>query len=732
MLYTTRFVVLICLLVTGRLAAQEVPPAPAVATMRAERLADGELIDLDGRLDEPIWSRAVAAEGFRQSDPRNGAPASEASQIRIVFDSAHLYIGAELSDSEPTRLMGNQMIRDGALNADDRLMWTIDPLANQRSGYFFEVNPAGAMGDAQLVPAQGGSNDRTTQNRAWDGIWTARVRRHERGWTVEIDIPFRTVNFDPAVEAWGINFQRTVRRKEEESLWTGWQRNSGLFNLATGGQLVGISGVNQGRGIDIKPYVLGSVSEVAGRPVTSAGDVGLDVGYNLTPQLKANITINTDFAQTEVDDRQVNLTRFPLFFPEKREFFLEGSGQFDVGRERAQILTPFFSRRVGLGDRGLPQKIDYGVKLTGQAAGLNLGVLQVQTGEQGTSAGETFTVVRPRRLFLQESSIGMIYTRRADRAGLVPDRTTIGADLFLTTSRFGRSRILQAGAYYLKTPNELKPGDDTAWGVRFDYPNDRWNIQNAYRAYQRNFEPALGFAERTDFTKWFNSTNFRPRPRNSRLIRQFVFGVRTERFGEFTGEMSDLIFNITALNINFQSGDTFNVLVTPSYEKLDRDFTVAPGIVLPRGSEHRYTRLLIEGTTANRRMVSASASITTGSFYTGDRRDLAGTLNVRPRPGVLATLNATFSRVQMPEGTVHARTLRALVNTQFGPWVSIANNVQFDSASKVVGLQSRFRWIVRPGNDVFFVWLNNWLDEGERFTTLDRSVVTKIVYTHRL
>jgi hypothetical protein len=732
MRYIIRFAVLLCVLAASRVAAQEVPAASAVATMRAERLAAGELIDLDGRLDEPMWSRAVPAERFTQSDPRNGAPATEASQIRIVFDSSHLYIGAELSDSEPTRLMGNQMIRDGALNADDRLMWTIDPLANQRSGYFFEVNPAGAMGDAQLVPAQGGSNDRTTQNRAWDGIWTARVRRHERGWTVEIDIPFRTINFDPTVEAWGINFQRTVRRKEEESLWTGWQRNSGLFNLATGGQLVGISGVNQGRGIDIKPYVLGSVSEVAGRPATSVGDLGLDVGYNLTPQLKANITINTDFAQTEVDDRQVNLTRFPLFFPEKREFFLEGSGQFDVGRERAQILTPFFSRRVGLSDRGLPQKIDYGVKLTGQAAGLNIGVLQVQTGAQGTSAGETFTVVRPRRLFLQESSIGMIYTRRSDRAGLVPDRTTLGADLFLTTSRFGRSKVVQAGAYYLKTPNELKPGDDTAWGIRVDYPNDRWNIQNAYRAYRRNFEPAVGFAERTDFTKWFNSTNFRPRPRNSRLIRQFVFGVRTERFGEFTGEMSDLIFNITALNINFQSGDTFNVLVTPSYEKLDRDFTVAPGIVLPRGSEHRYTRLLIEGTTANRRMVSASASITTGSFYTGDRRDLAGTLNVRPRPGVLATLNATFSRVQMPEGTVHARTMRALVNTQFGPWISIANNVQFDSASKVVGLQSRFRWIVRPGNDVFFVWLNNWLDQGERFTTLDRSVVTKIVYTHRL
>jgi hypothetical protein len=711
------------------LLAQELAPT---ATLRAVRMELGESISMDGRLDEPVWSRAVPADGFTQSDPRNGAAATEQSQIRIVFDAGHLYIGAELSDSEPTRLMGNQMIRDGALNADDRLMWTIDPLANQRSGYFFEVNPAGAMGDAQLVPAQGGSNDRTTQNRAWDGIWTARVRRHDRGWTVEVDIPFRTINFDPSLEAWGVNFQRTVRRKEEESLWTGWARNSGLFNLATGGRLVGISGVSQGRGIDLKPYVLGSVAEVAGRAATGTGDLGLDVGYSVTPQLKANVTINTDFAQTEVDDRQVNLTRFPLFFPEKRDFFLEGSGQFDVGRERPQILTPFFSRRVGLSERGLPQKIDYGIKLTGQTAGLNIGLLQVQTGQQGDSAGETFTVVRPRRLFLQESSIGMIYTRRTDRAGVVPNRTTIGADLFLSTSRFRASKTLQAGAYYLKTLNALKPGDDTAWGVRLDYPNDRWNIQNAYRAYRRNFDPAVGFVERTDFTKWFNVTQFRPRPKNSRLIRQLVFGVRTEVFGEFTGEMSDLIFNLTPITVNFQSGDTVNVLVTPSYEKLDRDFMVAPGIVLLRGTEHRYTRLLIEGTTANRRMISGSASMTTGSFYTGERRDLAGTLNVRPRPGLLATVSATFSRVEMPEGTVHARTLRALLNTQFGPWVSIANNVQFDSASKVLGLQSRFRWIMRPGNDIFIVWLNNWLDEGERYTTLNRNVVTKIVYTHRL
>ena len=290
------------------------------------RVEADERISIDGKLDEPAWTRAEPAGDFKQYEPENGEPATEPTQIKVIFDRDNFYLGAQLLDSHPAGILGNQMVRDGALDADDRFIWVLSPFSDHVSGYYFEINPAGAMGDAQLVAAVGGTNFGVTQNRAWDGIWLGRVRRNDTGWTVEVQIPFRTINFDPAVQAWGANFQRTIRRKNEETFWSGWGRNQGIYNLDFAGRIEGIDSVSQGHGFDIKPYLLGSYrNEPARSSSIYKGNEGIDLFYNLTPQIKANFTVNTDFAQTEVDDRQVNLSRFPLFFPEKREFFLDGS-----------------------------------------------------------------------------------------------------------------------------------------------------------------------------------------------------------------------------------------------------------------------------------------------------------------------------------------------------------------------------------------------------------------------
>ena len=450
-------VFLLALVHAGTLAAQA-PDGANPPVLRAFRLSPGESISVDGRLDEDPWTRAIPISDFKQFDPRSGEPSTEQTEIRIVFDEDHLYIGAELLDSDADGLLANQMVRDGALNADDRLMWVLDPYFDQRSGYFFEINPAGAMGDAQLVAAQGTNEIGTTQNRAWDGIWIVRVRRHERGWTAEIDIPFRTLNFNPQAEAWGANFQRTIRRKNEENLWTGWRRNQGLFNLASAGRIEGIRDVTQGHGLDVKPYVIGTHTQtMTGVPTSNyKGDGGVDFFYNITPQLKMNLTVNADFAQTEVDDRQVNLTRFPLFFPEKRDFFLEGSGNFDFSRERFNNLTAFFSRRIGLTDRGQPQKIDYGSKITGRLAGYDVGFMQVRTADDRGALGEDFTVFRPKRSFLRQSYAGLIYTRRATRNSSAPVRQTIGGDFQLATTHFRGSQNLQFGGFIMKTPTALR------------------------------------------------------------------------------------------------------------------------------------------------------------------------------------------------------------------------------------------------------------------------------------
>ncbi len=703
--------------------------------VQALRLNPDEKITIDGRLEETPWTRAIPAAGFKQFEPRNGEPGTERTEIRIAFDRDNLYIGGEFYDSDPRGMLGNQMVRDGVLGADDRFIWVLDPFNDSLSGYYFEINPAGAMGDAQLVPAIGGGNFGVTQNRAWDGIWMARVRRHEQGWTVEVQIPFRTLNFDPNGHEWGANFQRTVRRKNEETFWSGWGRNQGIYSLAFAGHIEGISDVSQGHGIDIKPYLLGNYTAVPGSSTYKANE-GIDFSYSLTPQIKANFTINTDFAQTEVDDRQVNLTRFPLFFPEKRDFFLESSGNFDFGREQASNLSAFFSRRIGLDETtGRPQKIDYGIKVGGRAGQYNLGLMQVRTGIQSRSAGEDFTVFRPKRLFWRQSYAGLMYTRRAARDSSVPDRHSVGGDFQLATARFRGNKNLQFGGWFIKTPNAAKGNDNSASGWRLNYPNDRWALQMAYKFFQKNVDPAVGFTEQVDYQKWTPGIGFNPRPKNNPYVRQIFIDSRIELFTDMAGRWVERTYFLTPIRVDFHSGDNASFRAEPSYIYLQEDFRIRTGaktnITLPKGNDYQFTRYTFQVSAANRRMISGNGSVAVGTFYSGHRRDLSATLNLRPRRGLLATFIGTFNRVELPEGKFSTKILRALVNTQFSPFISVSNNIQYDSVSRLLGWQTRFRWIVKPGNDLYFVWLNNWTDTGTQLTTTDRSAAMKLVYTYR-
>ena len=415
-------------------------------TFTAVRLTETESITLDGELEEAAWGRAVPATDFIQLDPLNGEPATEQTEVRVVYDRNRIFVSVICYDSDPDGLLGNQMMRDAAFAGDDRFMFVIDPYLDGRSGYYFEINPSGAMGDGLVNPVAGGTN--ISVNRSWDGIWNARVEQSEIGWTIEIEIPFRTLNFNPNAAAWGINFQRTVRRKNEESLWMGYARNQSLTRMSNAGRLEGLREISQGVGLDVRPYIVSGLSQSPGRglPATKGNtDVGADFFYNLTPSLRANFTINTDFAETEVDRRRVNLTRFPLRFPEQRDFFLEGASFFDfaVGR-----LESFFSRRIGRTDAGAPQAINFGAKLTGQVGSNDIGFLQMQTATEPGVAGADFTVLRTRRQVFTQSYVGMIYTRRSEREGDQADRHTVGLDFALNTSEFRGSDNLNLWGYW--------------------------------------------------------------------------------------------------------------------------------------------------------------------------------------------------------------------------------------------------------------------------------------------
>jgi len=691
-----------------------------------------EQITLDGRLDEGVWKRAVPAADFIQVDPVNGSPATEPTEVRIVYTRDAIYMGVTCYDSEPDKWLGFQRRRDEFLGSDDRFMWTIDTFLDERSGYFFEMNPSGLMADS-LFGVNG-------DNRAWDGIWDARVRHSEVGWTIEIEIPFRTLNFDPNNDTWGFNFQRTVRRKNEDSIWMGWARNQGLRRMTNAGHITGIRDVTQGLGLDVKPYGLltGAASPGTGSPATKGdADAGIDLFYNPTPGVRANLTVNTDFAQTEVDQRQVNLTRFSLFFPERRDFFLDGSTFFDFASDSGsgpQVL-PFFSRRIGLSADATPQRIDYGTKFTGQVAGHDIGFLQVRTGsEDGRFISENFTVARVKRRLLQQSYFGAMYTRRDARGNLDPGASqTAGVDFRLATSRFRGRENLSATAWFLHADRPDVRGGRSAFGAVIEYPNDRWQARFDAREVQRNFDPATGFVLRRDYRRYRSQVLFGPRPVRHAYIRRTEHAADLQVVTDLRNQLLERTLDLTLLAMQLHSQDNFGVDVQPNLVRLDRPFPISPGITMPLGAEYAFTRFAVRGQTANRRMLALNGRFETGGFYSGHRKQTTLGLTIRARPGYIVSFNGEWNDIDLLEGSFVSNVFRAVADTQFTPFMALVNNVQFDTVSRVIGWQSRYRWILKPGNDLYIVYTHNWVEDPirDRFATIDRRAASKVLYTHR-
>jgi hypothetical protein len=725
--------------------------APGRPSLAAVRIPDGQSIRLDGALDEALWSSAEVATDFVQREPANGSPATERSEVRVLYDSGRLLIGARLHDSEPRGILGNQMQRDQSLSSDDRFIVTLDTFRDGRTGYLFETNPLGALADG-LVATSSNSNDQSQRdvggavNRSWDGIWDVRARRDARGWSVEIEVPFRTLNFDPGLDTWGINFGRTVRRKAEESVWTGHLRNEGVAHMASAGLLEGLHGISQGLGLDVKPYAVGNLSSAPGfgqQRRIARGTAGLDLFYNVTAALRADLSINTDFAETAVDDRQVNLTRFPLFFQERRDFFLQGATYFDFAREIGNQVTPFFSRRIGLHARGVPQPIDVGAKLTGQAGAFDLGVLHVRTRESGGQPGTDFTVARLRRRLLAESYVGLLYTRRAERIDDAGDRHTLGVDAVLRTSSFGGRRTLEWSNWFLHTTSLLDAGRNIGRGSRLAFPNDPFYFDFSYRELQANYDPAVGFIQRRGSRRFNPEVGYTFRFGNHRWLRSLQHELDWDWYTDARdGRRLSETYQIKPVTVVFSDGSEFAYELHPTYERLVEDFEISDGIILPAGRAYRFTRHEITGAMADRYPWALGGQVRLGRFLSGTSAEYEGNVRLRPRPGISLRLEAEYASVVLAQGRFATRVFRTFANTQFSPWLSLENTVQYDSVTSSLGWQTRFRWIPRPGNDLFVVYTHNWHDTlvdgpdgllGRRpgFRTLDTRAAAKLAYTVR-
>lgn len=708
---------LVCFLAasSSTLSAQSTAPRPSIA---AVSLPVGEQVEIDGQPTEAVWALAEPVTGFHQMEPANGEPSTERTEVRLLYDRTRLLVGVWCFDSEPQQLTGSQLQRDQGLNADDRFMMAIDPFGDGRSGYFFEINPLGAMGDGLVAPGGG-----LSVNRSWDGIWIARAVRTATGWTAEFELPFFAISFKPEISAWGINFQRTIRRKNEESLWTGSARNQGLTYMATAGRLEGLAGLSQGLGLEMRPFVTAGVGEAPIRNEAWNADLsgGVDVFYNITPELRANLSVNTDFAETEVDQRQVNLTRFPLFFPEKRAFFLDGASVFEFARIQNNALVPFFSRRIGLDSDGQPQPIAFGAKLTGQAGDYDLGAIHVRTREDQAPA-EDFTVLRVRRRFWAQSYGGALYTRRS---GSGPTSQTVGADAVLATATFLDNQVLEVSGFAIATSRAVGARHGTAVGLRVSLPNDPINVRVDVREVQDGFDPAVGFVERRAYRRINPGLRYAFHP-NTRVFRRYSFELDASVIADLKNRLESRLVDVQFARIELQSGDVAEYHLLPTFERLPRDFRIFGNLVLPAGAAYDFVRRQIIVNSAPRRALSTTLRLEDGAFYSGSRRQVNLSVSARPRAGWLLTVGLDDNRVRLAEGSFRTRVWRTDVSTPLSPFVAITGRLQFDTVSRDLGWQGRLRWTMAPGSDVFVVYTQNWRDD-QRFRVLDREVSLKIV-----
>jgi len=697
-------------------------------------------IKLDGKLDDTFWSDITGISDFLVQEPVEGGEPTEKTTIKIAYDENYLYIGAIFYDSEPDGIKAFKMRKDAPLNTDDRFMWILDTYLDGRNAYFFEINPRGLMGDGLLTIGQGRS-----LNKDWDGIWRPWTYIGDFGWSAEIRIPFHTLNFDPKTSTWGINFQRTIRRKNEEILWSGHKRNQGIYRPQDAGRLTGLNNISQGLGLELVGYGKAEALKVQNESEgdynnSQSLDGGLDVNYNITPGLKASLTVNTDFAETEVDDRQINLTRFPIRFPEKRDFFLEGANIFRFAPSSG--VYPYFSRKIGLRS-GNPIPILYGGRVIGKIGKVEVAAQQVKTRETDNFSSEEFSVIRLKQNFLKESSIGVLYTRRHTNKGkqFVPplqDRNTLGIDLTLNTSTFLKNQNLQFQAFAVihnpELPGEINNNiwDRSARGLRFNFPNDPWSGSLSYREFGVSYDPAVGFSRRNSFRRVEPRIRFSPILEKSSTIRELKWEVSFENLMSLQWKKLTQNIRLTPLSIRFESGDEISYQIIRNFERLEYDFDILGdnSIIIPVGNYTNWSHQ-IELETANYRKIVYGIELNTEGFWSGNRTEYENELIFRPFPGINLNLGYIHSRVNLREGNFKTNLVRFLGDFDFTPFISFSSNIQYDDISENIGMNNRFKYTITPGSDIYFVYNHNWFDDNGKYKTSSMMGATKITYTHR-
>jgi hypothetical protein len=700
---------------------------------------------IDGVLDEDVWSRAALVEDLHQMNPVEYAEPSEPTEIRVFYGDDALYIAARLYDSEPGQITANVLRQGEGLGSEDRFAVILDPYLDQRSGYRFQVNPNGVRWEALY------KNTSDVESN-WSGIWQAAATRDDGGWTAEMRIPFKTLSFNPNNSEWGINFERTIQRNDEK---LGWVSRNRQLNPGIAGTVTGFHDLQQGIGLDIAASASVVDKRVYGAAPGDRNDLvpSLDVFYKITPSLNGALTVNTDFSATEVDERQVNLTRFSLFFPEKRDFFLQDADIFEFGRigggrfnngngnpaisaAAAQNARPFFSRQIGLSSTGDPVDIDYGGKVSGRVGRWNIGTLAIrQAAYEDVNATNVF-VGRVAANVLEESAVGMIVTDGDPQSNL--DSSLIGADFDYRNSRLPGGRLIEGQAWYQQTDTEGLHGDNRAFGLGISSPNNTgWRGGFNTRQVEQNFDPAVGFVSNAGIRDYALDFGYRYRFREHYL--QSIYGgfdsYRSVRLDTGRVQSEQLGLRVSAQN-NVQDG-FFTRLVT-NREVLSEDFEIyaasdgSERVVIPAG-DYRFNELMMGADTGKQRRISGRFTMRHGDFYDGTHTNANAEVRWRPSEHFRFGLKYEVNDIDLPDGAFVVRLSQVRADIAFSSTLSWTNLLQYDNVTESVGFNSRLHWIPQAGREGFIV-LNHALSDADRdgtFRSTNADASVKFNYTWR-
>jgi hypothetical protein len=727
------------------LAQEHVHPAPSVTkpatpnavpqtekpVARAIRASQSPKVD--GVLDEAEWQSAPAIDQFVQQEPQEGQPATDRTEVRVLYDEGHLYIGVKAYSS--IGVTATEMRRDAdRLFDEDNFQVILDTFHDSRNGYMFLTTPLGAKLEQQIFDEGEGGGRGTTANvnRNWDGVWDAAARITDEGWTAEIEIPFSTVRFKPSdAQIWGVNFQRHIRRKNESVLWAPIPKAYTLTRVSMAGELHGLSGVSRGLDLRLKPFMVAGVHDVqtsrTARITDPIRDIGLDARYGLTAGLNMDVTVNTDFAQVEVDEQQVNLTRFGLFYPEKRDFFLENSNFFTMGTgssfTSAQVQTDlFFSRRIGLSDSGTPIPILGGVRVAGKSGANNIGVLDIQTDQAFGRPGDNFFVGRYSRDVFRRSRVGAIFINKDSMGGSTHFNRTVGVDANLAPSA-----NLQINSYLAKTETPGRNGNDMAFYGRIAYRDPKWNVWLNYLDVQDNFNAEAGFVQRTGIraTKGYFSPTPRPKTGNIKLMEpMYVLTYTTDQTNRLVYRNHHLMLGTTLRD------DTFiNVFYQNTFDVLDVPFRIRPDVTIPAGEYRMHEWYFTVNSSPGRRLYER-VTVSPVQFYDGTRLNVSAAAGLRVTSQFSAEVQYNRNDVKMPWGDFLVNLSVLRLDYTFSPRMTIRSLTQYNSSTHEVSNNIRFNFIYRPGSDIYIVY-NDLSQTGlpaDIFGRKDRQLVVKATY----